>query len=128
VQELLSALRTSYAAGMCYQAAEHAEELLDIALSGATPQTLRAIATGMPLIDRVFAAMVGPLDGLVARAAAVDGSHRPMSPRASGVLALLERPLTVAEVLEASRLPTRDCIRVLAALLRGRALVHTSSR
>lgn len=128
VQELIGAMRASYSAGMCYQAAEYAEELLDIALSGATPPTLRAIVTGMPLIDRVFAALVGPLDGLLARAEPAGAAPRPMSPRASSVFALLERPMTVAEVLETSLVPTRDCIRVLAGLLRSRILVRVSSR
>lgn len=128
VQELIGAMRASYSAGMCYEAAEHAEELLDMALSGAPPPTLRAIVTGMPLIDRVFAALVGPLDGLLARAEPSDEAPRPMSPRASSVFALLERPMTVAELLETSQIPTRDCIRVLAALLRSRILVRSSGR
>jgi hypothetical protein len=101
---------------------------LDIALSGASEPTLRAIAAGMPLIDRVFAAMVGPLDGLIAPASEAKGPDRPMSPRASSVFALVERPMTVAEILETSLLPTRDCIRVLAALLRSGSLVHASRR
>lgn len=126
-QELLRALRETYAAGMCHQAAEHAEELLDIALHGANPATLRAIAAGMPLVDRVFAAIVGPLDGLVV-AAADDEAQARLSPRAASVLASVTEPMTIAEVLSASALPTRDCIRVLASLLRSRALVHGSRR
>lgn len=111
---------------MRHQAAEHAEELLEIALGGPSQATLQAILAGMPLIDREFAALVGPLDGLVAAADESTEPARPLSPRASAVLASVDHPMTVAEVLAGSPLPTRDCIRVLAALLRSRALVHGS--
>jgi hypothetical protein len=127
-QDLLRALRETYAAGMCHQAVEHAEELLDMALHGAEPPTLRVISAGMPLIDRVFAAIVGPLDGVVAAAADASALEAQLSPRAASVLAHIEKPMTVAEVLSASTLPTRDCIRVLASLLRKRALVHATRR
>jgi hypothetical protein len=77
----------------------------------------------MASLDAIFEARVNPMDQYLARAPLTDGLKRHLSPCAAGLLFRIESPTKVRDIVGESGIPRRDCIRLVAGLLRRGVLV-----
>jgi hypothetical protein len=124
VEHALEQARAALRIGRLDDAVKHAEEVLELALSGKDAAVYQILKTGMPVIDHIFEARVSPLDRrLEITALARESSQLKLSEKAAFVLSCAEGGATVQDVIDASGIPRRDVIRMLAGLLRRGALV-----
>jgi hypothetical protein len=120
---LLEATREAFDKDQLDDAVHHAERLIELAVQERDADVLRRLAPSMPLLDAIFEARLGPPGGELVPGPSLDKVRRRLSPRAAELLAHIDRGMTVHEVLETSAIPRRDCVRLLAGLLRRKALL-----
>jgi hypothetical protein len=78
----------------------------------------------MPTLDRIFVARVTAPGTLLARGPAADEVCYKLSPRAAQLLAAIDHPMSLANALTQVGFPRRDTMRMLAGLLRRKAVEH----
>ncbi|MBK7581578.1 MAG: protein kinase [Myxococcales bacterium] len=123
-QRALEEARAALKLGRLDEAVEHAEKLLELAVFGKETGVYEVLRAGMPVVDHIFEARVGPLDRtLEITAAARDQKKMNLSSKAAFVLACAEGGVTIQEAIDVSGIPRRDVIRMLAGLMRRGALV-----
>jgi hypothetical protein len=124
-QQELEEARSALKLGRLDQAVLHAEHLLELAAFGKNTRAVyELLKSGMPVVDHIFEARVGPLDRrLEITEAARDPKKINLSAKAAFVLSCAEGGATIQEVIDASGIPRRDVIRMLAGLLRRGALI-----
>ncbi len=123
-QQVLEEARAALKLGRMDEAVRHAEALLELALFGKNSAMYEVLRSGMPVVDHIFEARVGPLDRrLEITDVARDPKKLNLSSKAAFVLSCAEGGVTIQEVIDASGIPRRDVIRMLAGLMRRGALV-----
>jgi serine/threonine protein kinase len=123
-QQMLEEARAALRLGRLDDAVAHAEQLLELAVFGKNNALYQVLRSGMPVVDHIFEARVGPLDRrLEITAQARDPKKLNLSVKAAFVLACAEGGVTLQEVIDSSGIPRRDVIRMLAGLMRRGALV-----
>jgi len=100
------------------EAVELGEQILDLAIYDRSPAALRAVASGIPMLDAIFEARVGPPDRKLAVGPALHELRHKLSPRAADLVATVDEPTPVDELVTNSGMPRRDCVRLIAGLLR----------
>lgn len=120
---LLATARRSFAASDLDEAVRCAEDLLGLAVWEHDPAALAMMASAIPLLDSIFSARVGPRSGLVRLGAPTDSVKGLLSLPALELLSRVTRPMPIQEVIAASCIPERDCVRLLAGLLRRKVIV-----
>ena len=120
---LLASARRSFTESDLDEAVRCAEDLLDLAVWEHDPAALATMASAVPFLDSVFSARLGPRSGLVRLGAPTDAVKRLLSLPALELLSRITRPMPIHEIIAASRVPQRDCVRLLAGLLRRKVLV-----
>lgn len=120
---LLATARRSFIASDLDDAVRCAEDLLDLAVWEHDPAALATAASAIPLLDSIFSARVGPRSGLVRLGAPTDSVKRLLSLPALELLSRITKPMPIHDVIAASGIPERDCVRLLAGLLRRKVLV-----
>jgi hypothetical protein len=121
-EQLFQALRSSMRNGRVDDAVLQAEKLLEHAIIGKDPAIYDVLRRAMPFVDHVFESRVGPLERrLEVTAVGRAPDQLNLSPKAANLLALADG-VTVSELLGKCGVPRRDAIRMLAGLLRRRAL------
>lgn len=107
--------------GALDEAVECAERLLDMAIYERIPAALRVLTTSLVVLDSIFQARVGPPERMLSARRLTE--TRRLSPGALELLLCMKEPTRVSQVLESSGIPRRDCVRLLAGLLRRRLVV-----
>ena len=122
---LVDQARAALEAGEHDDAVGWAEKVMELLVYGGDPSVFKSFRGLVPLLDEIFSTRVGGTS-VVVRPGTAARAVRSMnlSPRAAALLALVEGPMTVADVLEQSGMPRRDAIRLLAGLLRRGALTR----
>lgn len=115
---LLRRARDEWHAGHLDDAVELAERILELAIYDKSPAAFRALASGIPMLDAIFEARVGPPDRILAVGPALHELRDKLSPRAAALVATLDEPTPVDELIANSGMPRRDCVRLIAGLLR----------
>jgi serine/threonine protein kinase len=97
-----------------------AEELFAHALlHQANVRVIEVLRTHFSLLDRIFTQRLGELDRRVLPGPASEGPERPeLAPAAHALLDAARSGSTLRELVDRSRMPRRDAIRLLAGLLR----------
>jgi eukaryotic-like serine/threonine-protein kinase len=126
-EALLALARRHLNDGQLDLAVEQAEALFDLGLYGHDSKALEVVASSMPLLDRIFATRVGPLDRLLVVTASSEEIRGKLSPRATQLLSYFGHPISIASALAVSGIPNRDTIRLLAGLLRRGTLTDRAS-
>jgi hypothetical protein len=126
-EALLALARRYLNDGQLDLAAEQAEALFDLGLYGHDSKALEVVASSIPLLDRIFATRVGPLDRVLVVTASAEEIRGKLSPRATQLLTYFGHPISIASALAVSGMPNRDTIRLLAGLLRRGALTDRAS-
>jgi serine/threonine-protein kinase len=122
-EQLFQTMRTSMRNGRVDDAVLQAEKLLEHAIIGKDPAIYEVLRRAMPFVDHVFETRVGPVERkLEVTALGRENAQLNLSPKAATLLTLANG-LTVAELLTKCGVPRRDAIRMLAGLLRRRALI-----
>jgi hypothetical protein len=80
------------------------------------------LRSGTSFLDKIFSARLDPRDGLVVVGACSAAMMRRLSPAALELVAAISRPTSIADVIATSPIPNRDCVRLLAGLLRRAVL------
>ncbi len=123
-QQELEEARAALKLGRLDDAVKHAEQLLELAVFGKDTAVYAVLRGGMPVVDHIFEARLGPLDRkLEVTPTARDPKKINLSSKAAFVLSCAENGATLQEVIDASGIPRRDVIRMLAGLMRRGALV-----
>ena len=123
-QQELEEARAALKLGRLDDAVKHAEQLLELAVFGKDTAVYAVLRGGMPVVDHIFEARLGPLDRkLEVTPTARDPKKINLSTKAAFVLSCAENGATLQEVIDASGIPRRDVIRMLAGLMRRGALV-----
>jgi hypothetical protein len=122
-RDLLATARRSYTARDFDEAVRCAEDLLDLAVWEHDPTAVGALASAIPFLDSIFSARVGPRNATVALGAPTDSVKKRLSLPALELLARIRRPTSIHDVIAESPIPNRDCVRLLAGLLRRKVLV-----
>ena len=123
-QQELEEARAALKLGRLDDAVRHAEQLLELAVLGKDTALYEVLRNGMPVVNHIFEARVGPLDRrLEITAVARDPEKLNLSTKAAFILSCAEGGATIQEVLDISGIPRRDVIRMLAGLMRRGALV-----
>ncbi len=123
-QEALEAARAAVKLGRLDDAVRHAEHMLELAVFGKDAAVYEVLRAGMPVVDHIFEARLGPLDRrLEVTAVARDPKQLNLSSKAAFVLSCAENGASIQAVIDASGIPRRDVIRMLAGLMRRGALV-----
>jgi len=120
---LLATARRSFSESDLDEAVRCAEDLLDLAAWDHDPDAVAMLASAIPFLDAIFSARLGPRSGLVRLGAPTDAVKELLSLPALELLSLIARPMPIHDVIAASGVPERDCVRLLAGLLRRKALV-----
>ena len=122
-EQLFQALRTSMRNARVDDAVLQAEKLLEHAIIGKDPAVYEVLRRAMPFVDHVFETRVGPVERkLEVTALGREPGELNLSPKAATLLSLANG-LTINELLTKCGVPRRDAIRMLAGLLRRRALI-----
>ncbi len=123
--ELLAA-RSAWAAEHLDAAVTHMEALFELAVFGHDPEAYEVLRGAMAFSRQVFGARVGDRNRRLNVTAL---GHSPatlnLSPKSAELLALAEGGATVFEILDRTRIPEHNAIRMLAGLLRRGALTRT---
>lgn len=123
-QQVLEEARAALRLGRLDEAVQHAEQLLELAVFGKNNAVYEVLRSGMPVVDHIFEARVGPLDRrLEITQIARDPKKLNLSAKAAFVLSCAEGGVTIQEVIDVSGIPRRDVVRMLAGLMRRGALV-----
>jgi hypothetical protein len=122
-KSLLATAHRSFAESDFDDAVRCAEDLFDLAVWDHDPAALATIASAMPFLDSIFSARLGPRSGLVRLGAPTDSVKGLLSLPALELLSRITRPMPIQDVIAASGIPERDCIRLFAGLLRRKVLV-----
>ncbi len=122
-KELLATARRSFTESDLDEAVRCAEDLFDLAVWEHDPAALVAMASAIPFLDSIFSARLGPRSGLVRLGSPTDSVKGRLSFPALELLSLITRPMPIHDVITASSIPERDCVRLLAGLLRRKVLV-----
>ena len=94
---------------------------------GADAEYRRVVATSLSLLYRIFAERLGSLDGRIGVGpAGRDSESSRFTPKARELIQLADANISVARLIAASGVPPRDAERMIAGLLRRRALVILS--
>jgi serine/threonine protein kinase len=127
-RRLAARARESARGGALDAAVAHAEKLFAHALlHQADARVLEVLRTHFTLLDRIFAQRLGELDRRVLPGPTSEGSARPeLAPAAHALLDAARSGSTLRELVERSRMPRRDAIRLLAGLMR-RGVIRTES-
>jgi len=120
---LLATAHQSFAESDLDDAVRCAEDLFELAVWQHDPAALATMASAIPFLDSIFSARIGPRSGLVRLGAPTDSVKRLLSLPALELLSRITRPMPIHEVITASSIPERDCVRLLAGLLRRKVLV-----
>jgi hypothetical protein len=120
---LLVTARRSFTESDLDDAVRCAEDLFDLAVWGHDPAALAMMASAMPFLDSIFSARLGPRSGLIRLGAPTDSVKGLLSLPALELLSRVTRPMPIHDVIAASSIPERDCVRLLAGLLRRKVLV-----
>jgi hypothetical protein len=105
------------------EAVELGEQILELAVFDKSRAALRAVASGMPMLDAIFETRVGPPDRKLVVGPAFDEMRHKLSPRAADLVRTVDEPMSVDELLTNSGMPRRDCVRLIAGLLRRGVLL-----
>ena len=117
--------RATFESGAIDDAVGHAERVFEIAVWGRDARVHEVLRAALPLLGRIFEARVGPLTGRIAvTPAGRDPVRLNLSPKAAALLGCVDGENDAASVVEASGIPRRDAVRMLAGLLRRGALVR----
>ena len=122
-KQLLAEAHRCHAAGRLDEAVGHAERLLELAVYDHDSMALRAVASNMALLDGIFEARVGPIDQYLTSPPMSQRLRSQLSPCAAELVARVEGPVRVRDIVKQSGIPRRDCMRLIAGLLRRGALV-----
>jgi hypothetical protein len=122
-KDLLAAARRSFTESDLDEAVRCAEDLLDLAVWEHDPVALATMGSAIPLLDSIFSARLGPRSGLIRLGAPTDSVKGLLSFPALELLSRITRPMPIHDVMVASGIPDRDCVRLLAGLLRRKVLV-----
>lgn len=122
-KSLLASARQSFTESDLDEAVRCAEDLLDLAIWEHDPAALSTMSSAVPLLDQIFSARLGPRSGLVRLGAPTDTVKGLLSLPALELLSRIKRPMPIQDVINASGIPERDCVRLLAGLLRRKVLV-----
>lgn len=125
---LLASARRSFTESDLDEAVRCAEDLLDLAVWEHDPAALATMGSAVPFLDSVFSARLGPRSGLVRLGAPTDAVKRLLSLPALELLSRITRPMPIHDIIAASGVPERDCVRLLAGLLRRKVLVSWQDR
>ena len=120
----LLAARAAFLDGRLDEAVDLAESLWEHAVLGADPEYRRVVSTALSSFHRIFAERIGSLDAQIGVGPAgrdLEGSS--FTPKARELIALADAHISVARLIAASGIPLRDAERMIAGLLRRRALV-----
>lgn len=109
--------------GALDEAVECAERLLDLAIYERVPAALRVLTNSLVVLDSIFQARVGSPERVLSARYLTDSESRRLSPKALELLRYMKEPTCVSQVLETSGIPRRDCVRLLAGLLRRRLII-----
>jgi len=120
---LLATARRSFTESDLDEAVRCAEDLLDLAVWEHDPAALATMSSAVPFRDSIFSARLGPRSGLVRLGAPTDSVKGLLSLPALELLSRITRPMPIQDVIDASGIPNRDCVRLLAGLLRRKVLV-----
>jgi serine/threonine protein kinase len=123
---LLQLARDEWTAGHLDEAVELGEQILELAVYDRSPAALRALASGIRMLDAIFEARVGPPDRKLAVGPALHELRHKLSPRAVELVATVDEPTPVEELVTSSGMPRRDCVRLIAGLLRRGVLCEHS--
>lgn len=104
--------------GALDDAVECAEKLLELAIHERVPAALRVLTSSARVLEAIFQARVGPPERMLAARPLTPNDTRRLSPRALELLACVSEPAPVVRILEVASIPRRDCVRLLAGLLR----------
>jgi hypothetical protein len=123
-RRLATAARQALTEGDLDAAVSSAEELLEHALLyRSDDRVLAVLRTHFTLLDRIFSQRIGPLDRRVVPGPASEGPTRPtLAPAAHALLDAARAGITLHDLVERSRLPRRDAIRLIAGLMRRRVI------
>lgn len=119
---LLTKARAAFDQQQLDDAVLHAEKLLELAVYEREARVLKVLASGLPLLDTIFEARVAAAGTHLGKGPAINTTLRFLSPRAAQLLAHIDHGMSVHDILRTSGIPRRDCIRLLAGLLRRGAL------
>jgi hypothetical protein len=120
---LFSRARQCFEEGALDDAVRHAEQLLELAVYHGDPAVLRVLGSAITTLDMIFEERVSPASCRVAPGPAIGDVRRlKLSPRAAQLLSQVEGPMPVPALLDAAHVPRREGIRLIAGLLRRRAL------
>jgi hypothetical protein len=102
------------------EAVELGEQILELAVYDRSPAALRALTSGARMLDAIFEARIGPPDRKLAVGPALHELRHKLSPRAAELVATVtvDEPTPVDELVTNSGMPRRDCVRLIAGLLR----------
>ena len=120
---LLASARRSFTESDLDEAVRCAEDLLDLAVWEHDPAALATMASAVPFLDSVFSARLGPRSGLVRLGAPTDAVKRLLSLPALDLLSRITSPMPIHDIIASCGIPERDCVRLLAGLLRRKVLV-----
>jgi hypothetical protein len=120
-ERLLADVRVARDLGELDDAVFFGEKLLDVATHSPSDAMYSLLGTAIPLLDEVFSMRVGPVVRRL-RLGPADPRRLHLTPRAAALRSLAEGGATVENVIAQSGLPRRDALRLLAGLLRRRAL------
>jgi hypothetical protein len=123
--ELWQDARRFYESECWDEAVACAEELYELALCARDSRALRTIGARMPLLDAIFKARLGPLDGHLAEGPMTESLRDQLSASAAELLGRVRGHVRVGDLVARSGIPRRDCIRLIAGLLRRGALVRS---
>jgi hypothetical protein len=127
-KSLLATAHRSFAESDLDDAVRCAEDLFDLAVWKHDPAALATMASATPFLDSIFSARLGPRSGLVRLGAPTDSVKGLLSLPALELLSRVTRPMPIHDVITASGIPERDCVRLLAGLLRRKVLVSWQDR
>jgi hypothetical protein len=100
------------------EAVELGEQILELAVYDESPAALRALASGIRMLDAIFEERVGPPDRKLAVGPAFHALRHKLSSRAAELVGTVDEPTPVDELIANSGVPRRDCVRLIAGLLR----------
>jgi hypothetical protein len=120
---LLASARRSFSESDLDEAVQCAEDLLDLAVWEHDAAALASMASAVPFLDSVFSTRLGPRSGLVRLGAPTDAVKRLLSLPALELLSRITKPMAIHDIIARSGIPERDCVRLLAGLLRRKVLV-----
>jgi hypothetical protein len=117
---LLDRARARMDAGDLGAAAADAEDALAEAEAAAPPGIVEVIEPARPLLARIFAAFVGPLDEVPVLARPTEEiADMPLDERKRAVIARVDGTHTLDQILDGARIPASDALRVTASLIRA---------